>query len=370
LVRTFVQLQRVDLGFRGDGLLSFRLALPGSRYASADAVNAFGRQLQSELLRIPGAQAAGAISHLPYDDLPNWGGPYTATRGADPSIAAQADYRAVAPGTLAALGARLLDGRFFTESDDPRSTPVVIVDDQLAQKAWPGQRAVGRALGLDPGSSGRPTTWVTVVGVVRHLRLRSLVAPLGEQVYFPERQVLRNPMAYVVRVSGDPSTVTGQVRETVSRLDPALPIYDVQPVRAYVSAARATQRFTMVLAGTFAAVAGVLACVGIYGVVAYAVVRRRREFGVRLALGARPGQLVRSVMREGAVVALGGLALGGLAAASATRLIRAQLFGVTPDDLVTYTTVISVLSAAAMLASWIPARRAARHSPVEALRME
>lgn len=369
LVRTFINLQRVDVGFRSDGLLTFRLALSGDRYDGPDTANAFARTLESELLELPGVTAAGAISHLPYDDLPNWGGPYLADRGSDESQAAHADHRAVTPGLLQAMGARLIEGRFFTESDDPHHDPVVIVDDVLAARAWLGRSAIGQSLGVDPWSSGQPTVWVKVVGVVRHLRLRSLVEPLSEQVYFPQRQILRNPMAYVVRTS-DRSALAQPIREVVSRLDRQLPIYDVRPLNQYVAAAQSTRRFTMVLVSGFASAAVALACIGVYGVIAYSVTRRRREFGVRMALGARPDQIVRAVLREGTFLTLIGLAVGLVAATVAAHLLRTQLFGVAPDDRASYAAAALLLVPFAIAACWIPARRALAASPLEVLRAE
>jgi predicted permease len=370
LIKSLWQLQRVDPGFRSEGVVTFRLALPPARYARPAAINAFSRALQGELSALPGVVAAGAVSHIPYDHLPNWGGPYLTRPGAEESTAPQADYRAVTPGFFEAVGARLVEGRAFVESDDLESAPVVIVDERLARRAWPGESAIGKRLGVDPRSEGHPTTWVTVAGVVRHLRHRSLLAEVREQVYFPQRQILRNPMAYVLRTAGDPASVVAPLRQAVERLDPQLPVYDVRPLSDYRDSAGAAQRFTMILAGTFAAVALLLACVGLYGVIAYAVARRRHEFGIRLALGARPGQVQGLVVREGLRMAAAGLALGLPAAGASAWLLRAQLFGVTPRDPLSYAIAVAVLAGAAVIASWIAARKATSASPLEVLRAE
>jgi len=370
VVRTFIELQRVDPGFRPEGVVTFRLALPPTRYAQPAAINAFSRALQRELSALPGVVAAGGVSHIPYDHLPNWGGPYLTRPGAEESTAPQADYRAITPGFFDAVGARLVEGRAFVESDDLEGAPVVIVDERLARRAWPGESALGKRLGVDPRSEGHPTTWVTVAGVVRHLRHRSLMAEVREQVYFPQRQILRNPMAYVLRTAGDPASVLTPLRRVIGRLDPQLPVYDVRPLSDYRDSAAAAQRFTMILAGTFAAVALILACVGLYGVIAYAVARRRHEFGIRLALGARPGQVEGLVVREGMRMAAAGLALGLPAAGASARLLQSQLFGVTPRDPLSYTIAVSLLAAAAVAASWIAARKATSASPLEVLRAE
>jgi putative ABC transport system permease protein len=376
MTRSFMALQRVDPGFRSGHVLSFRIAMPGAtldplnRNRSREAFNEFARRLQVELLALPGVTGAGAVSHLPYDNLPNWGGPYLTKPGEDDSVAPMADNRAVTPGFFEAAGARLVEGRFFTNDDDLRAQPVVVVDDQLARRAWPGESAIGKRLASDPASTGHAVYWATVVGVVHHLRHRSLIEDLGDQVYLAERQVTRNPMAYVVRTSGDPSALAAAARQVVSTLDPTLPVYDLRPLDDYVVGARAAPRFTTILAAAFAAVALILAAVGVYGVIAYAMTRRRYEFGVRLALGAQPVQLTALVLREGVSLAAAGLAFGLVSAALAARLLQSQLFGISPRDAVSYAAAAAAIGTVAVAACWLPARRASAISPLESLRAE
>lgn len=310
------------------------------------------------------------MSHLPFDHIPNWGGPYLSSPGADEAAAPMADYRAVTPDFFRASGAHLVEGRGFTEADDSAGQPVVLVDERLARLAWPGGSAIGRRLGLDPQSEGRPSNWATVVGVVRHVRHRSLMEEVREQVYFPQRQINRNPEAYLVRGASDPAVLAAPIRRTLARLDPALPISEVRLLGDYVDAARGAQRFTMILAAAFAGVALLLACIGLYGVVAYSVAQRRREFGVRLALGALPRQVRNLVLREGVAVVAAGLAVGVPAAFWASRLLQSQLFGVTPRDAASYGIAVLILICVAVLASWLAARRATSASPLEVLRAE
>jgi len=317
---------------------------------------------------MPGATSAAAVSHAPYDHVPNWGGPYVASEGADASTAPQADYRAVSPGLMELLGVGMVEGRTFTESDDHRGAPVVIVDERLAARTWPGASAIGRRLGVDPGVSGTPSTWTTVVGVVRHVRHRSPVEEVRDQVYFPERQIPRNPAVYLIKTAGDPAALVGPLHDTLRTLDPALPIYDVRPLEAYVAEARALRRFTAGLAVLFAGAALTLAVVGIYGVIAYSVTERRREFGVRLALGARASQVLALVAREGATLAATGLLGGLIGAAAGAWWLRSQLYGVTPWDPVSLAATLPILSAASLLACVVPALRAVRTDPAEALR--
>lgn len=370
LVRTVVALGRVDPGFRWEGRLTFRLGLPGSRYPTLDAAGRFSRRFEEELAALPGVTGAGAISHLPFDILPNWSTTYLSVPGQDESLARRADSRAVTPRLLETIGARLVEGRFFTEDDNHRSQPVVIVDESLARLAWPGRSAIGQRLAVDPAVTGHPTIWVTVVGVVGHLRIHTLMEDVREQVYFPVRQALRNPMAYVVRTEADPATLTSSVRGILARLDPQLPIYEVRLFGDYVGRARATHRFTMWLIAAFALVALTLSCVGVYGVMAYSAAARRHEMGVRLALGAKPSAVLALVVRQGLRLAALGLVVGVPAAFVAARLLEDQLFGVRPGDLAIYAIAGPLLLLVTVAASWLPARRAVTIEPLEALRAD
>jgi predicted permease len=370
LVRTFVNLQRVEPGFVPDGILTFRLALPGNRYQKQEAIDAFSRELLSGLRALPGVIGAGAISHLPFDNLPNWSTTYLTEGGGDESRAPRADSRAVSPGFFETVGATLVDGRWFTEEDDQHGEPVVIVDRLLAAKTWPGRSAIGQRIVTDPRVTGKPTVWVKVVGVVGHLRHLTLLEEVREQVYFPVRQANRSPMAYAVRTTADPAGLAATIRATVARIDPELPVYDVRPLTAYVDGARETQRFTMRLAALFALLALVLASIGVYGVVTYSAARRRSEFAVRLALGARRSALVRLVLADGLRLTAIGLCLGTLVAFSTSSWIDRQLFGITAQDPASYAIVLPVLGLVALLASAAPAWRASTVDPAEGLRAE
>jgi predicted permease len=368
LARTVQRVQQIDTGFDATGVLSFRVALPGSRYPDQAAFNAFSRRLQDALGSLPNVVAASAISHAPYDSVPNWGGPYLTAEGQDHSTAPQADYRAVAPGALELLGVRWLEGRGFAESDESRSAPVVIVDERLAERTWPGESALGHRLAVDPSVTGTPATWATVIGVVKHVRHRSPVEEVRDQVYFSARQATRNPSVYLLKTHGDPASLVQSVRDSLRALDPALPIYDVRPLSAYVDQARALRRFTAMLAVLFAAAALLLATVGVYGVVSYAATERRQEFGVRVALGASGAEIMRLVVGEGASMTTVGLAVGLVAAVAGTWWLRTQLVGVTPWDPVALLATILVLAGVSLVACVAPAARALRIDPAGALR--
>ena len=370
LIRAFMQLQRADPGFSSDGIITFRLSLSGQRFRAREALNAFSTEFRSRLAALPGVTGVGAISHIPYDDLPNWGTPYLRDGDTDLDNAGTADTRAITPGFFETVGAKMIEGRFFTEADDAKALPVTIVDERLAERMWPGESALGKRLICDPFTTGKPQVAVTVVGVVHHLRHRRPTENVREQLYFPVMQAPRNPMAYVVRSAADAAALTPQIRQTLTALDLRAPIYDVRPLSAYVGSARAARRFTMILATAFAAAALILAGIGVYGVTAYAVTLRRREFGVRLALGASRSQVVQLVMREGVRLASVGLLIGLVGAAFAAGLLRTQLYGVTPADPISYVVAVPTLAAAVVLAVWLPARRATRVNPLDSLRSE
>jgi predicted permease len=369
LTRTFAHVQAIDPGFRAEGVLTFRVPSATPRYSSPEARNDLGRRMRAALRALPGVTGVGAVSHLPYDSIPNWGGPYALVERPAEALPT-ADYRSVSPGFFETAGLTLASGRAFTEADDAAAPPVAIVDEMLAARAWPGESPLGKRLRVDPTSTGSPTVWVTVVGVVRHVRHRSLVERLSEQVYFPLDQAFRNPVAYAVRTAGEPTRLVPAVRAAVKALDPALPLYEVQPLSAYLERAREVQRFTMILVGVFAGVSILLASVGVYGVIAYVVVQRRREYGVRMALGATRAQVVRLVLREGVRLTALGTAVGVAASLGAGRLIRAQLVGVTPADAPTYAVALAVLALSAVLACCWPARRATSTNLIDILRAE
>jgi predicted permease len=373
LVRTVGALQRVDAGFdMGARALTFRLTLPAGRYPNSASVNAFSRELETRLSALPGVQQVGAISHLPFDEGANWASKYFPEDSPqDLALARFADTRAVSPGTLRALGIQLVEGRWFSEDDHRESMPVVVVDERLAARAWPGGRAVGQRLHV-PFLIDRQvaTTWATVIGVVRHMRYRTPDAEVQEQVYFAYRQNLRDSVAYVVRTDADPGLLAAGVRRVVASLDSLLPAYDVRPLESYVARAMSARRFTAVLISSFALLALTLAGVGLAGLASYSVASRQREFGIRLALGATPAKVRSTVLTEALVLVGAGVGLGLVGAGTAANGMRALLFGVAPADLASYAGAIVLLCVTGLAASWLPARRAMHVNPVEALRSE
>jgi putative ABC transport system permease protein len=367
LARGFTELQRVDPGFRAEGRVTVKVALPESRYQTLGmAVDAM-RELQQRLAAIPGVRHAGAMSHLPFDDAPNWYLTYGLERSWTDTGVAKADTRAVTPGTLETLGVSLADGRFFSDADGvgPLKVMPVIVDEMVARDLWPGQRAVGQRFYLGQGT---PEGAAMVVGVIRHLRIRSLVEELTPQIFVPYASWLRTPMAFVLATDEPPATLVPKVQAVVAGIDAKLPVFDARPLAEYLSAARSARRFTMLLTGTFAVSALLLTCLGVYGVLAYAIATRRHEIGVRRALGADAAHVIGRVLREGMGFAALGSIAGLVAAVPFSRVIADQLYAVAPLDPMTYVcSVVAVFSGAAF-ACLIPALRASSINPIDVIR--
>ena len=364
LVRAFVAIQQTDPGFRSDRHLTFRVAVPGSRYESSQTTVALSDELLRRFRALPGVKSAGAISHLPYDDLPNWALAYARPPASNQAVDARADTRAVSAGLFETLGVQRVEGRFF---DDTERIPAVVIDDRLARRLWPNETAVGQQILIGQAAADRAST---VVGVVRHLRHRSLIADLTPQIYLPYRLWQRNPMAYVIETDGDPGALVENVRATVFAVDPKLPIYDVRPFHTYVDAALSVRRFVMRLVAVFAGAALALTGLGVYGLLAYTVATRRQEFGVRRALGADTWRVIRLVARESLWLASAGCAAGLISAAWLARLLGNQLYGVEPRDPLTFGTTVVLIFSVTVLASLVPVRRAISVQPVEALRAE
>jgi predicted permease len=369
LTRTFARVLAIDPGFRADGVFTFRVPSATPGHEAPEAREALARTLAESLRALPSVTSVGAVSHLPYDSIPNWGGPYSKNARDDEAVP-NADYRSVGPGFFETAGIEVLEGRVFTEADAPGTQPVAVVDELLARGLWPDRSPLGERLRVDPNSTGAPDTWVSVVGVVRHVRHRSLVEPLNEQVYFPLSQAFRNPVAWLVRTTGDPALLAPSIRAAVREIDPSLPIYETQPLAAYLERARGVQRFTMLLVAVFASLALLLAAIGVYGVIAYVVVQRRREFGVRLALGATPREIGRLVLAEGLKLTALGAALGLLGALATGQLIRGLLVDVSPLDAFAFAVPLPVLGLVSLAACLWPARRATAASVLDVLRAE
>jgi putative ABC transport system permease protein len=372
-LRSLWALQQVSLGFEPRGVLTMRLALPEAGYESNVRVEAFYRELIDRVRRVPGVQAAGAVRSLPLaNTIGDWGldiEGYVETPGNN----AKGDWQVSTDGTFEALGERLIAGRSFTAADRADAAQVAIVNEKMASLYWKDGNPIGRRIRM--GSNGeRP--WVTVVGVVADLQHNGLGSMVKEKFYRPHAQfaqstgfAIRN-MTLVVKTPGDPMTLVGAIRHEIATMDPSLPVAAIRPMTDVVDSAGSAPRFTGWLLGLFAALALTLAAIGIYGVLAYLVSQRTREIGIRIAVGAEPSSVLRLIVGRGLRLALQGVVIGLVAAFIGTRVMVALLYQVQPRDPLTFVAVPLVLSLVAMLASVIPALRAMRVDPINALRTE
>jgi macrolide transport system ATP-binding/permease protein len=367
MIRTLIQLHRVSPGFNPARVLTFEM-IPAGR--SGEIRSSFVSECERKLGAIPGVEAVGAISHLPLDDYPNWYSPYAPEGIAEDQKAnLLADYRAITPGYFQAIGAQLVAGRYFDQHDDAKGHQVVIVDSMLARQTWPADSAIGKRLNVEHFSDeGFANDWAEVVGVVEHIKGQSLLKSIRGQIYIPYPQSSREHLSFVLRTSQEPTTLAASVRNEINQIDKTRAIAKVRPMDAYVSKALAPTNFTTVLASVFAIVALLLATVGIYAVVSYSVSQRTHEMGVRMALGARPANILRMVLKEALVLTAAGLAIGLAGSVMLSNFMSTLLFEVTPRDPLTYLVMAVLIPLAAMAACWRPARRAAAGNVLDALR--
>lgn len=367
MLRSFAALQDVRPGFRPEGVLTFRMVLPRTPEYDEERRRVFFDELPGRLAALPGVISVSGMSQLPltgsgplqpfaYDEetAQNW-------------ESVTADQRVVLPDFLGTLGVELLAGRGFTAEDRPDGRPVILIDETLAAMAWPGQDAVGRQLQI--GAEG-PDRLAEVVGVVRHLRLHDLAEPRLPQIYWPYAQAAWRNIVMMLRVEGDPASLAGPVRAQVAAIDPELPVQQVRTLDSVVADALGETRFNLVLMLAFGGMALLLVAVGLYGVISYTVQQRRREIGLRMALGETPGDVRRRTVGYGVGLVALSCALGLIGAFALSRLIAGSLYGVRATDPLTYAAVPLLLISVAALATWLPARRATRIDPAETLRSE
>jgi putative ABC transport system permease protein len=371
LIRSFIALQRVQPGFNAEKVISFGVSIPGNRYPKNEDISRFVHELELKMGALPGVESVGSTFQLP---LTGSGAQMPYAYNAETSQkweSISADWRPVTPGFFPTVGARLLEGRNFTDADDASHPLVVIVDDMLARQAWPGESALGKKLEVELLSrKDNPRVYAIVVGVVAHLRSHDLMRNVREQIYIPHSQETFGRMAVVIKTSGDSSGVMKQVEQQVRSLDPGVAVRDLKPLENYVDDARAPMRFNLILIGIFGAIALTLASVGLYGVMAYSVTHRSHELGIRIAVGASQRDILRLVLGQGVRLTLLGAGVGLLVSLLVTRALASLLFGVSATDPVTFVAVPIVLAAVAMLACYLPARRAMGVDPMIALRHE
>jgi predicted permease len=378
MIRSFARLRAVDPGFDPRGVISVSVPQPSLgdpltpltpelRLQRAAQRRDFARVLLARMRALGGVASAGGINHLPISgdlwmrELAVEGAPAPA-HGEEP----RAIYRVITPGYIPTLGLTLLEGRDLTERDDQGAPGAVIVNETLARRLWPGQDPLGRQLRVEDGGPNPRT----VVGLVRDVKQREWTAPAGPEMYLAYLQNPSSSLTLVVRAAGAPLALAPAIQQEIAAVDPRLPAARPRLMEAVVADAVGQPRFNLLLLDVFAGIALLLAAVGIYGVMAYAVSRRRQELGIRLALGARRGQILTLVLSDGMRLAAAGVAVGLLAALALTRMMGALLYEVSATDPATFAALAVVLTSAALLACYLPARRATSIDPMTALRQE
>jgi predicted permease len=367
LLRSFSRLLQVHEGFNPDHVLSMQMSLPQARYPKpADRVS-FLKNTLHRVTALPGIAAASAVSRLPLS--PGGSSRSVTVEGRTPPPAGDPspDYLVVAPDYFHTLGVPLLSGRTFTDRDDANAAQVAIVSEATARYFWPGQDAVGKHI---RDVCGDEKTWCQVVGVVGDIKQHHLEQASKMAVYTPFSQDPWAFFALVVRTKMEPVSAASAVETAIHAVDPDEPVYNVRSMRDVEAASLSPQRLQIALIGLFAGLALVLACMGIYGVMAYSVAQRTSEIGVRMALGAQTGSVLGLILGEGLRLALLGAGIGLVGSSFAARLLSGMLFGVTPSDPMTFAVVAMVLVTVAMVACYLPARRATRVDPLVALRYE
>ncbi|HEU4388197.1 MAG TPA: ABC transporter permease [Blastocatellia bacterium] len=367
LFRSFLALQHTNPGYDHEGVLTF--FLPNIRAQGADARAAFMRQMRDRLASLPGVESVGAASPFPLDGTvanARWG---TEAAISDPNKFQQANVHFVMPGYFETVRARLIEGRTFADADNGTDIRMIVIDNRLAAKAFPGESAVGKHL-FARIRTNEPETF-EVIGVVAHQRHTSLASDGREEIFFGDSLV--GPGAanrWAVRTSGDPSALVPAIREEIARIDPRLAVSQIQPMQRFVELAQSSTRFALVLIGVFAAIALLLAVVGLYGVLSTVVRQRTTEIGVRMAFGAPQTSIFRLVLGEGLLLSGAGIGIGLGGAFAVTRVIESMLVGVKPVDPATFGAIAVLFFVVAAFACWRPAWRAARLDPTVALREE
>ncbi|MGB8801699.1 MAG: ABC transporter permease [Candidatus Acidiferrales bacterium] len=370
MIRAFWKLQDVKTGINAGNVVTMKIALPGSNYSKAEQSDRFWRALDEKISNLPGVTSAAIGSGLPPVRPPNMndtkiegfvhkqGGP----------IENVDYYNVVSKDFFKTLGIRLMDGREFDDRDVQGSPDVVIVNQTMARTFWGNESPLGRR--IQPGMEG---PMCTIIGVVEDVKNAGLDKPTGTEIFLPYAQKQASGMrdaSIFLRAHGDPSSLANAVRSEVRTIDPMIPVTNVQTVEQVLASAQSRPRFLTLLLVLFSSVALIIATVGIYGVISFSVARRSKEFALRMALGAQQKDVLGLVMKQGAVLTLVGVIAGVLGAFALTRLMASLLFGVRPTDAVTYFSVSALLAVVALCATFIPAQRATKVDPMQALRHE
>jgi putative ABC transport system permease protein len=371
LMRSFFKLQAVPPGFNPNNMLTMRVSLEGPNYEKAGSRIAFYDQLFDKIKALPGVQSVGARYKIPLVLADDYANLSFAVEGrlTDPANRPTAFYNTVSPDLFRTMEIPVSKGRPFNAHDDQKAQKVIIINETLARRYFPGEDPIGKRMTLED-ENPKEEDWATIVGVVKDTKPLTLDGKPAPEMYMPFAQEPRRSMALMIRTTNKPESVAAAVRRNVQELDRNQLAYGLRTFDGVMSEAVAAPRFRASLLGVFAAVALILAMVGVYGVMSYAVTQRTREIGIRLTLGAEPRDALKMVMMQGAKLAAAGVAIGSVAAAALTWLIEGLLFDLRAADPVTFVTAPLLLAGAALLACYLPARRATKVDPVVALRAE
>ena len=365
LIRSFVRLQSVPPGFDADHVISMRTVVTGSKYRDDKAVAQFFRDIGDRIAHLPGVTAQGQVSVLPLTGEVGWGGIHVEGYFPPNGQELQADQRIASTDYFRAMKIPLLEGRYFDEHDTLDSQPVVIIDQQFAERFWPHSNPIGKHVWGDPK---KPNTIVVgVVGMVKQYGLDS-----GSKIvaYFPHQQWADESMYLVARTSSDPANLAGAMVREIHAVEPSAPVYEIRTMQDRLYDSLARQRFSTAMLGAFAVFALLLAAVGVYGVMSYLVTQSKHDIGVRVALGAQSGNILGLVVRQGMTLGAIGIGAGAVGAVALTHLMASLLFGISATDAFTFAAVVAILAAVVLAATVIPARRATAVDPMVALRDE
>jgi putative ABC transport system permease protein len=371
MIKSFTILLAADAGFQSDNVLTLRVALPQTKYDTPQSIAQFYDGLLEGTRALPGVVSAGTISHLPLSGAYASGTTRVNSSETVPEDqwAFEAERRFVSPDYFRTMSVGIVRGRAFNEFDNADGLPVAMVDEEFVRRFWPNENPIGKRISINRDAEGE-LIWREIVGVVRHSKHYDLSSVGREQAYYPYKQVPATTMFLAIRTQSNPLALAAAVRNKVWAIDSEQPVSQVQLMNQLVSASVSQPRFNLLLLGGFSGIALLLATVGIYGVISYAVSQRSHEIGVRMALGAAGRDVVGMVLGQGLKVAGIGLVIGLFAAIWLTRLLGNMLYGVNPIDAVTYAGVIVLLGGVAAAACSIPALRASRVHPMNTLRQE
>lgn len=369
LARSFTTVTAIDPGFNPQGTVSLHLAIPRSKYRSDTLISQVTSRFIERVAAVPGVAAVGAVNRLPLSGGGSAG--FIEFEGAASDQSELVDLRIATPDYFRAMGIRLVEGRAFTDQDVAAAPQAGIVDERLVRLMWPGESALGKRYRIPARIANNvPQPWVEIVGVVDRVKHDRLEADGLPQIYWNYEQRPQDRMVLVARTTGDITTLAPSIIQAIHEIDPEQPVYDVRTMEEVVERSLGQRWLNMVLIGAFGSVALVLCAIGVYGVIAFGVTRQRREFGIRLALGASRGGIARQVMRRGLTLAAAGGAAGLVIAALLARSIGTLLYGVPATDVFSFGAATAVILAVALLASYLPARRAAAVDPAVTLRAE